>query len=370
MGRVCLFLLMGVLGCIPTPDAPDAPPRRVIDTHVHIGPNDVGKLHEILDEVGVDWALNLSGTWPGAALEAQLAAAERSGRILVACNLPWRAATRPNFPDIAVRLLQQAKALGAVALKVEKALGLGAIGPEGKRLAVDAPWLDPIWREAGTLGLPVIIHTGDPKAFWLPIDDANERKAELLAHPGWSYYGRPVPSFEALLGELMNVVARHPQTTFVSVHFGNNAEDPFWVARQLEKFDNLYVDIAARIPELGRHAPERLRQVFINHRRRILFGTDLGLGPRGFLMLGSFGDTPSQRADVGPFFAAHWRWLETDVRNMPNPTPIQGEWTLDGLQLPKDVLEDIYSGNAVRLFGRPNGAGWAPRGAPPFFRID
>ena len=347
--------------CTPVP--PTAPqPRRVIDAHVHMGPRDVDRLHNILDEVGVEWVLNLSGTWPGARLEEQLAAARASGRVLVACTLPWRAAVRPDFPSIAVRLLKRAKEMGAVALKVEKALGLGAIGPDRRLLAVDDPWLAPIWAQAGQLGLPVVIHTGDPKAFWLPVDEDNERQAELRAHPGWSNFGVEVPSFEALLQQLMRVIARHPETTFVSVHFGNNAEDPFWVADQLDRHANMYVDLAARIPELGRHDPKRLREVFIRHRRRIVFGTDLGLGRRNFLMLGSYGETPNTRDEVGPYFKAHWTWLETDVRNMPNPTPIQGDWTLDGLDLPADVLEDIYAKNAERLFGRPNARKTA---APP-----
>ena len=356
-----------LVGCVPSSSPP--PVRRVIDAHTHFGPDDIDRLHGILDEVAVDWVLNLSGGWPGGVLELQLDAAEASGRILVACNLPWRAAVRPDFVDIAVRLLTVAKRKGAVALKVEKALGLGAIGPDRRLLAVDDPWLDPIWAKAGELGLPVVIHTGDPAAFWRPVDDNNERQAELLAHPGWSNYGLPVPSFEDLLAQLMRVVARHPDTTFVSVHFGNRAEDPFWVSDQLDRHPNLYVDIAARIPELGRHPPDRLRKVFIRHRRRILFGTDLGLGRGDFLMLGSFGEDPNDRAEVGPYFDAHWRWLETAVRKMPNPTPIQGDWTLDGLNLPTEVLTDIYRANAVRLFGCPKGAG-TPCGRPPFFRLD
>ena len=47
-------------------------------------------------------------------------------------------------------------------------------------------------------------------------------------------------------------------TTFVSVHFGNNSEDPFWVGKMLDANPNMYVDIAARVPELGRHDPEKL----------------------------------------------------------------------------------------------------------------
>ncbi len=342
--------------------------RLVVDTHVHVGPGDVSRLHAILDAVGVDWVLNLSGLWPGGPLERQLAAAEASGRILVATNLPWEAASRADFPELAVGLLERARALGARALKVEKALGLMVTGPDGRLLAVDDPWLDPIWAAAGRLSLPVVIHTADPKAFWLPLDRFNERFEELSAHPAWSNHDKAVPSFEALLSALMRVVARHPRTTFVSVHFGNHAEDPAWVGEQLDRHPNLRVDLAARVPELGRHDAARLRALFIRHRSRILFGTDLGLGRRGFLMLGSHGKRPNRTEEIAPYFETTYAWLETAARGLPSPTPIQGRWTIDGLALPPDVLDDLYVNNAARVFGPPPRAALAGRG-PPWFRL-
>ena len=39
-----------------------------------------------------------------------------------------------------------------------------------------------------------------------------------------------------------------------------------------------------------------------------------------------------------------------------SPTPIQGRWTIHGLGLPDEVLDDIYVNNATRLFGPPPGA--------------
>lgn len=337
-----------------------APPahRLVVDTHVHIAPTEIARATGIFDEVGVAWALNLSGMWPGGPLERQLDAARKSGRMLVACTLPWSAAaSRADFPQLAAAMIGRAKALGVRALKVEKVLGLRARKHDGTLLAVDDPWLDPIWEAAGRLGLPVVIHSGDPKAFWLPVDAKNERLEELTAHPGWSNHGRPVPSFRALLDAQMRVVARHPRTTFVSVHFGNDAEEPDWVASMLDRYPNLYVDIAARVPELGRHDPDKLRRIFVEHRRRILFGTDLGVGEDDFLMLGSYGETPNQRAEAAPFFSAYYRWLEARG-DQPSPTPIQGRWSIHGLGLPAEVLDDIYAGNATRLFGPP------PPGAP------
>lgn len=345
-----------------------APPRRLVDAHTHLSPRAADRALEIFDEVGIDWALNLSGLWPGGPLEKNLEVARDSGRWLVATNLPWRFAQRSlQFPQACARLIETAAFLGARALKIEKALGLAVRHPDGRLLAVDDPWLDPIWAAAGRVGLPVVIHTADPEAFWLPVDEDNERYAELKAHPGWSNYGRDVPSFEDLLAQLMRVVARHPDTIFVSVHFGNRAEDPAWVGEQLDRYPNLYVDIAARIPEIGRHDAEQVRQVFLRHQDRILFGTDLGVFGDEALMLGSYGDEPNRREEAGPFFAAHRRWLETRD-DMPSPTPIQGDWTIHGLGLPEAVLEKVYSKNAVRLFGPPpaRATGWRLR--PPYFR--
>jgi predicted TIM-barrel fold metal-dependent hydrolase len=124
------------------------------------------------------------------------------------------------------------------------------------------------------------------------------------------------------------------------------------VEKMLDENPNFYVDIAARVPELGRHDPDRLRKVFIRHADRILFGTDLGVNEDGFLMLGSFGEEPNKRDEVGPFFRAHYRWLETKDEQ-PSPTPIQGRWNIKGIALPRDILEKIYSKNAEKLFGPP-----------------
>jgi predicted TIM-barrel fold metal-dependent hydrolase len=380
-----IFALPLILACTDRPSAPDAhaalppsPPqpmapskttttasiarpkhkafhRSVVDTHVHISPTEIDRAIDIFDEVGIAWAVNLSGMWPGGPLEEQLDVAKKSGRLVVACNLPWFAARKTKeFPQIAVKLLEQAKALGARALKVEKQLGLHARKYDDTLLKVDDPWLDPIWEAAGRLGMPVVIHTGDPKAFWLPSDKKNERLEELTAHPRWSYYEeykkKLVPSFQELLNQLMNVVKKHPKTTFVSVHFGNNSEDPFWVQEMLDKYPNLNVDIAARVPELGRHNAEKLRRVFAKHQKRILFATDLGLSDDNFIMLGSFGKDPNTREEVVPFFRAYFRWLETSD-DQPSPTPIQGRWNIHGIALPDEVLEDVYVNNAVRLFG-------------------
>ncbi|MEZ4471637.1 MAG: amidohydrolase family protein [bacterium] len=110
---------------------------------------------------------------------------------------------------------------------------------------------------------------------------------------------------------------------------------------------NLYVDVAARLPEIGRHDPAAVRAVFLRHADRILFGTDLGI-TRG-IMPGSVGQNRPGLPDVFLFYADHFRWFETTDRAMPHPTPIQGEWTIDGVGLPRSVLRKVYHRNALKL---------------------
>jgi predicted TIM-barrel fold metal-dependent hydrolase len=333
--------------------APPGPPPK-IDVHVHVGPAGVARLVELMDRHGIDVAVNLSGGSPGRGLEVQLAAAARHpGRILVFCNLDWRKArTGPGYGRRMADDLVEAKRLGAVGVKIPKGLGLGYVDASGQVIPVDDPALDPIFQTAGELGMPVAIHSGDPIAFWKPPTPDNERHAELSVHPEWSFYGQGLPSWEELFVQLERRIARHPGTTFISVHFGNAAELPDRVAALLDRYPNLYVDTAARIPELGRHDPDKMRALLVRHADRVLFGTDLGVGEEpGDLMLGSTGATPPTEADVERFFSSSWRWLETRDRGFAHPTPIQGSWTIDGVGLPRDALEKIYAGNAARLLG-------------------
>ena len=344
------------------------PGLPMVDMHVHIYPGEAPRFVKIMDGAGVDWALNLSGGWPlGGGLEQQLEDAGRTGRLLVAVNLPWALSGKKEFPKIAVTLMKRAKMLGARALKIPKVLGLGARGPNNRRIAVNDPWLNPIWKSAGELGLPVVIHTADPKAFWAPFDRSNERYAELVVHPAWSYYGRPVPSFSTLIGQLEDVVKNHPKTTFVSVHFGNYAERPDLVAKQLEQYPNLYIDIAARVVELGKFDSDKLAAIFERYADRIIFGTDVGVFPSG-VMLGSMGKEPNKDKDASGYYTAHQRWLQTNEL-MPSLVPIQGTWKLRGLALSKRTLEKIYYKNALRLFGRPPWASKAGAGYPPYYRL-
>ncbi len=341
----------------PPPPRPSRPPEAYapiakIDVHVHVPAPRYEEAAAAFARHGVRLALNASGGHPGEGLDGTIAASARvDGAIRSYCNLDWSRAEQ-GFADYATRTLERCAERGAVGLKIFKGLGLGTRLSDGSRLRVDDPRLDPAFEAAGRLGLPVLIHTGDPQAFFRPPTEENERYAELEAHPSWSFYGPEWPSWEEIFAEYEARVARHPGTRFLGAHFGNAPEEPERVARMLERYPNLYVETGARVPELGRHDAARMRALFVRHRERILFGTDIQLG-RSAWILGSSGAEPDSPARVPFFYEAHWRYFETADRDFAHPTPIQGDWTIDGLDLPVEVLHDLYHRNAERLFGLP-----------------
>ncbi|MBI5526178.1 MAG: amidohydrolase family protein [Deltaproteobacteria bacterium] len=333
-----------------------------IDFHAHVATMSFERAQRIMDRNGIALAVNLTPGFPGGGLETALMMSHLTGdRIVNFVNIDWEDVGDPaRFAETNVRHLKRAKAMGARGLKISKALGLGipAAGIEAamkehtsasELLRVDDPRLDPIWEEAGRQGLPVSIHTADPVVFFHAVTPSNERYRELSVHPHWSFFGPQWPKFEDLIGQLRKVVASHPATLFVGVHFGNFAENPSFVGKMLDEFPNYHIDVAARVPEFGRHDAGKMRDFFVKYQDRVLFGTDLGVGRS--LMLGSGGDTEPTEDDAEKFYDAHWRYFETGDRRIDHPTPIQGDWKIDAIDLPVPVLEKLYYKNAEKLLG-------------------
>jgi hypothetical protein len=356
MRAALLALLVAMTGACRcgSPYQPNEP-RRVIDVHTHVGYG-VGTLAaKVFGDAGVEVAVNLTGVPNGPMLDAFLEEARLVSEtapgvdILVFAGVDWTRINDPDFGRLAAEDLRRAVAAGARGLKITKGFGLAVRGPDGSLLKIDDPIVDPLWQAAGELGVPVAIHTGDPLAFFQPPTDDNPRIEELRAHPSWSFYANGFPSHHELLEARDRMVARHPQTAFIGVHVGGFPENLDAVAASLRGHPNLWIDLAARIPEIGRKEPGEVRAFFEEFQDRILFGTDLQIGRRA-IILGSRGEgerpTP---ADALRYYDVHWRYLETDDRDFAHMTPIQGRWTISGIGLPRHVLDKIYRDNTIRL---------------------
>jgi predicted TIM-barrel fold metal-dependent hydrolase len=321
----------------------------VVDIHTHFGvrlhnsPQGRDDYLALMDRNGIAICNNLDGKLGDAWEEsADYLWKEHRDRFTIFATLDWQGngkaddpaswdCQRPDFARRIARELAVVKGKGASGVKIHKPFGLTIKNPDGSLVKIDDPRWDPIWQACGELGLPILIHVADPAAFFLPIDEKNERWEELHRRPNWSFYGPEFPKREDLLAAFNRVVAKHPKTIFISAHVANNAEDLQEVASWLDQYPNLYVEIASRIGELGRQ-PYTARKFFLKYSDRILFGTD--------------GPWPEERIHY------YWRFLETWDEYFPyseKEFPPQGFWNIYGLGLPDEVLKKVYHENASRI---------------------
>ena len=315
----------------------------VIDVHNHV--NDARSADEhmppdevvqIMDATNVRTAVILTGAW-GDRLQRVVdeMVKPHPGRFMVFTQIDWSRIDAPDFGGKMVEQIDDAVRRGARGLKVLKEFGLQIRDKSRRLVAVDDPRLDPVWEECGRLGIPVAIHVSDPEAFFHPVDASNERYEELIEHPDWSFHGHGFPRKEEIIAARDRMFARHPRTTFISLHVANWPEDLDYVSALLDRLPNVVVEFGAREAELGRQS-RRAREFFIKHQDRILFGTD---NPPKLEM-----------------YRNHFRWLETGDEYFDYwGYPRQGRWKIYGMQLPDAVLEKVYHLNAERVFGEFKG---------------
>lgn len=321
-----------------------APAHEVIDAHNHLGrwlsedwmTPDVGALLRLMDDAHVRLVVNLDGRW-GDELDANLARYDRAhpGRFLTFCQADWRHLARPDAARRLEEDLCRSVDAGARGLKIWKDLGLVVRDGSGTLVLPDDDRLAPMFDTAGELGVPVLIHTADPIAFFAPLDRHNERVDELGHFPEW-WFGRPgLPSFDELIDALDRLVGASPSTTFIGAHVGCAAEDLGRVDAMLTAHANYVVDLSARMAELGRQ-PRAARRLVERHPTRILFGTDAFPATLDdYLVWYRFLETADECFDYAP----------------GEEIPPQGRWQVSALDLPPTLLADVYAGNARRVLG-------------------
>lgn len=248
-------------------------------------------------------------------------------RLLVFTNVSFAGIGEAGWLNNAVEQLEADVKAGAKGLKVYKNLGLSYKDNKGNFIRVDDPRLDPIWQKCGELGIPVLIHTADPKQFWEDADEHNERWLELLTYPGRKREDNNPAPWEDLIQQQHNIIRRHPKTNFIAAHFGWYANDLEHLGKLLDSFSNMYIEFGAVIAELGRQ-PKAAKQFFEKYQDRILFGKDSWV--------------PSE-------YATYFRVLETEDEYFPYHKKYHAFWRMYGLGLNDEVLKKIYYKNALKI---------------------
>lgn len=321
-----------------------APKYPVIDAHMHLGELALGEDYdsmydvklfvETLQEMGIKKVVNLDGLY-GDKLDKMLDKIHPYEEfITVFGSVDFSKLDNKDFSDYVRKTIRDCAAKGVKGLKFLKDLSLRVKDSHNRYIRADDPRLKVIWETAAEFKLPVLIHIGDPTAFFKPIDSQNERFEELNNHPEWSFYGDEFFDFNSLMEMQQKLLEDNSKTTFIIPHVGSNSENLGFVSKCLDRYPNMYIDIADRIAELGRQ-PYTARDFLIRYKHRILFGTD---------------SVPTMCLEKR--YPIYYRFLETRDEYFDYsylPIPPQGRWKIYGLGLDDETLKCIYYENAEKI---------------------
>ena len=302
-----------------------------IDIHNHqnnMSPQKLQELAKIMDTLNMAVMINLSGS-SGDNLKksADNIRSTAAKRFVVFANINFTGIGEKDWTEKTVKQLEEDVKNGAMGLKIFKSLGFSVKDNTGKRVTVDDIRLDAIWKKCAELKIPVLIHTADPKQFWEPMDNNNERWLELVTRPNRKRSDTDPAPWEQLIEEQHRMFKKNSATTFIAAHFDWHASDLDKLSKFMDAMPNIYVEFGAIIAEIGRQ-PIAATKFFTKYQDRILFGKDSW--------------EPEE-------YTTYFRVLETKDEYFPYHKKYHAFWAMYGMGLPDEILKKIYYKNALRL---------------------
>jgi hypothetical protein len=321
-----------------------------IDTHVHLH----GSMPTFIARARADGfrllTINVNyATFPP--LDRQLSDAlalkrEFPDRVAFAATFDAAGSEHPEWRARTEQALSLALKQGAVGVKVWKDIGMQLRDADGRVVKVDDARFDSLFRWLDKRRVVILGHQGEPRNAWLPLERMTIRgdREYFTAHPEYHMYAHPEwPSYDEQLAARDRVLDRHAGLRYVGLHLASLEWGVDRIGDFLRRYPRASVDVAARLVHLKLQASadrEKVRQFFIAFQDRILYATDL--------------TRSLEQGDAEFADEAHSVWLEDwrflagagELRSNDFDTPFQG------LALPREVIDKVYSGNARRIFPR------------------
>ena len=302
----------------------------IIDMHAHdyaATEEEIAQWCKTMDEVGVLNTAVMHCSWIGRPFEEYVAAyAAHKDRFRFWCCFDYTDMSEEGIQK-ACETLERYHEMGAI--------GVGELGDKGEGdtyarpgdgtgIHIDDPRIQPLIRKAGELKMPISIHIAEPYWMYLPMDETNDG---LLNAVVWHVDTTNCLGYNQLVQTFENAVRENPNTIFIACHYLNMSHDWPRLGALLDKYPNMYVDIAARVAESA-HTPRATREFLIKYQDRVLFGTDNGMDPSMYRTI--------------------FRVLESNDEHFYCPE-LGYHWALSGFNLPDEVLKKIYHDNAERI---------------------
>lgn len=218
------------------------------------------------------------------------------------------------------------------------AKGVGELGDKGEGeiyskptpgygLHIDDPQMKPLLEKCAELHMPVSIHVAEDQWMYETPDSTNDG----LMNAGTWHVDMNKPNklgHDALVKSLENAVRDNPETIFIACHLANTCSNLQQLGELLDKYPNLYADIAARYAEIS-PVPRYTAAFIIKYQDRLVYGTDMGFDEK--------------------MYKTTFRILESADEHFYEKDMFNYHWALYGLNLPEEVLEKLYRKNAERI---------------------
>lgn len=254
-------------------------------------------------------------------------------RFMIWCGFDYTGYEKPGWEKHAVAELERCYKKGAVGVGELGDKGLGEFYSKptpGLGMHIDDPRMKPLIAKCGELKMPISIHVAEDAWMYLPADSANDG---LMNAGKWKVdmTKKGILDHDQLVQTLANAVRDNPKTTFIACHLANTCSNLEQLGALLDKYPNLYADVAARYGEIA-PIPKFAHAFIEKYNDRIVYGTDMGIDPE--------------------MYRITFRILESNDEHFYARENFSYHWPLYGLGLTDNTLKKIYSSNAQKILGR------------------
>ncbi len=316
------------------------------DTHVHINADDTTFIAQAKKDNLRLLTINVNAGMP---IEEQRTVAlklvkEFPDRLHFATTFSLKNWGTEKWLPQTIAYLKESFDSGSIAVKIWKNIGMELKDANGKWVMIDDPRFDTVLNFIEKNNITVLGHLGEPRNAWLPTEQMTIAgdKEYFTKHPQYHQSLHPEnPSYENQIDARDNMLKKHPHLRFVGAHLGSLEYNVDELAKRLDEFPNMAVDMAARIPHLQVQSVKNWHKVhdfIIKYQDRLIYATDHGVDPKS-----NFAEV---NKEVHSVRVSDWKYFITnDEMTVPDFSD-----NFKGLQLPKEVVDKIYRTNAKKWF--------------------
>ncbi|MFN8255023.1 MAG: amidohydrolase family protein [Bacteroidales bacterium] len=304
----------------------------VIDMHSHpyaTSDAEIAQWVKTMDAKGIQKTIILTMA-TGAKFDSLYAAYAKYGdRFELWCGFDYTGYDKPGFGPAAVKELERCYKIGARGIGELGDKGIGEFYSEpvpGIGLHLDDARMKPLLEKCAELGMPINVHIAEPIWMYETMDSTNDG---LMNAFEWKIdkTQKNLLGFDALIQTLENAVRDNPKTTFIACHYANCNHDLEKLGILLNKYPNLYADVAARFAEAS-VVPRYTLAFHKKYQDRLVYGTDNGMDPEMYEITFRIFESLDEHF-YAEMFGYHWAY--------------------NGLGIPDKILKKLYLTNAQKI---------------------